>query len=81
MQDVGPDVPNDFVEPTPQIADDRKLARRGQLGCQPGRLRGTEELPVADPLARRRRLLYRREGVMFTARDEAPAPSRERVAD
>ena len=26
MEDIGPDLANDFVEPTPQIADDRKLA-------------------------------------------------------
>ena len=55
VQDVGLDLGNDLVEPAPQIADDRQLAGGGQSGGQPGRLRRAEELPVADPFARRRR--------------------------
>ncbi len=81
MQDIGPDLANDLVEPAPQIADDRKLAGRGQPGRESGRLRRAEKLPIADPLACRHRLGFRHEGVDVYRSSRAPGPSRLPAAD
>ena len=75
MEDIGPDLANNLVEPTPQIADDRKLAGYRQPGRESGRLRRAEKLPIADPFVCRHRLGFRHEGVMFTARHEHRGPA------
>ena len=75
MKDIGPDLANNLVQPTPQIADNRKLAGYGQPSREAGRLRRAEKLPIADPLVCRQRLGFRHEGVMFTARHKYRGPA------
>ena len=83
MEDLRADLADHLVEATIEIFDNLQLANPRQSGDKPGRHRGPQKLPFADPLAcgSRRVMLAARQQHRFPAQRALVVDDRQGAID